>query len=59
MQDSRDVGNRFFLEDDQVFHANGKTYALSNQWGSDTLEVANSLKNGFSDLNIEIKPSES
>ncbi|MEO6917623.1 MAG: hypothetical protein ABI171_01000 [Collimonas sp.] len=35
--------NRFFCEDDEVFHVDGKTYALSNQWGGRTLEAVSAI----------------
>jgi hypothetical protein len=30
---------RFFVRDDQLFHANGKTYALTNQWSKNSMEA--------------------
>ncbi|MEW8339950.1 MAG: hypothetical protein AB2708_08875 [Candidatus Thiodiazotropha taylori] len=49
---------RYFCDDDQVFHADGKTYVLSNQWGRGTLEAVDSLKKGFPNLNIKISPGQ-
>lgn len=34
---------RFFCADDEVFYVNGKTYALSNQWGNRTLEAVKNI----------------
>lgn len=35
---------KYFCDsDDQLFHANGRTYALSNQWGLPDLEFLNAL----------------
>ncbi len=48
---------RFFSGDDEFFPIEGKTYVLTNQWGSGTLEAAESLKKTFPDLKIEFKPS--
>jgi hypothetical protein len=49
---------RFFCADGEVFHAGNKTYVLSNQWGSRTLEAVQSLAKAFPHLAIEIKPTE-
>jgi hypothetical protein len=49
---------RYFCGDDQVFHADGKTYVLSNQWGRGTLEAVDSLMKGFPNLNIKISPGQ-
>ena len=48
---------RYFCNDDEVFHCDKKTYALSNQWGSKTLDAANSLARAFPHLNIDFRPS--
>ena len=48
---------RFFCGEGEVFHINGKTYTLSNQWGSRTLEAVGLLTEAFPGLKIEIKPS--
>ncbi|MES9831164.1 MAG: hypothetical protein ABW139_02890 [Candidatus Thiodiazotropha sp. DIVDIV] len=50
---------RYFCGDGEVFHANGKTYVLSNQWGRATLDAVDSLMKGFPNLNIKISPSQS
>lgn len=34
---------RYFCEDGQVFHANGKTYVLSKMWGTSTEPVAEAI----------------
>ena len=49
---------RFFCEDDQIFHIQEKSYVLSNQWGQDTAEAANSLARVFAQLNINVRESE-
>lgn len=48
---------RYFCNDGEVFHAEDKTYVLSNQWGNKTVEAVDSLAKMFPDLNIEIKPT--
>ena len=50
---------RYFCNDGELFHADAKTYVLSNQWGHGTLKAADSLAKAFPDLKIEIKPSDS
>ncbi len=55
---SPDKVRRFFINDDELFHIDGKTYAFSNQWGDRTIEAAESVSEKFPDLNIEIKPTE-
>lgn len=34
---------RYFTEDDELFHINGRTYALSKMWGERTLEAIGNL----------------
>lgn len=46
---------RFFCGDGEVFHADNKTYVLSNQWGDRTLEAVESLSKAFPSLGVEIK----
>ncbi len=48
---------RFFTEDGEAFHSNGKTYVLTNQWGNRTLEAVESLSKEFPDLAISISPT--
>ena len=33
------VPERFYCDDDELFHVDGKTYALTNQWGNRALEA--------------------
>ncbi|MGI1670410.1 MAG: hypothetical protein K6L74_08815 [Neptuniibacter sp.] len=49
---------RFFTEEGEAFHSNGKTYVLTNQWGNRTLEAVESLSKEFPDLNICISPAD-
>ena len=55
---SPDKARRFFINDDELFHIDGKTYAFSNQWGDRTIEAVESVSEKFPDLKIEIKPTE-
>lgn len=48
---------RFFCGDGEVFHAANKTYVLSSQWGSRTLEAVASLDDAFPSLAIEFMPT--
>jgi len=47
---------RFFSDD--PFHANGRTYVLSNQWGSDTRDTADKLTRAFPHLQMEFKEAD-
>ena len=45
---------RYFCKEDELFRCNGKTYAMTNQWGKSTLEAVNSLAESFPGLEISI-----
>jgi hypothetical protein len=48
---------RWFCEDDEVVHANGKTYAFSNQWGGKNwYKAMNLLKEKYPQFKIEFLP---
>ena len=49
---------RYYCDADEVFHVDNKTYVMSNQWGSRSLEAAERLAKALPQLEIEIKPSE-
>ncbi len=49
---------RYFCNEEELFHFDGKTYVLSNQWGDKTVEAAKSLSNMFPELSIKIEPCE-
>ena len=52
------MAKRYFCDDEEVFHIDGKTYVLSNQWGGEgPARAARNLEKMFPDLNIQIKPS--
>jgi hypothetical protein len=40
------ASKRFFVRDDQLFHTDGKTYALTNQWSKTSMQA---LLKAFSD----------
>ena len=48
---------RYYCDDDEVFHSGGRTYAVSNQWGTKTLEGASALARAFPHLNIGFEAS--
>lgn len=48
---------RYFCAEGEVFHQNGKTYVLSNQWGNKTIDAAESLADSFAALSIQIRPT--
>ena len=50
--------SRFFCNDDQLFYAQGRTYACTNQWGGNFLPAINSLKKAFPEHRIEYVKSE-
>jgi hypothetical protein len=50
--------SRFFCDDDQLIHADGRTLACTNQWGGNFLAAINSLKKAFPEHRIEYTKSE-
>lgn len=52
------LAKRYFCDDGQLFHADSKTYVLTNQWGKDAPVAADLLAKAFPRLEIEIKPSQ-
>ncbi len=49
---------RYFIDKDELFYLDGKTYALTNQWGIHAVRSVKSLSEMFSDLKIEIRKTE-
>jgi hypothetical protein len=47
---------RFFNRDDELFHVDGKTYLLTNQWGARALEAVELLKINYPGLSINVTP---
>ncbi|MCA6065372.1 PDDEXK family nuclease [Thalassolituus marinus] len=43
---------RFFCNDDELFRLNNKTYALSNQWGVDTINTVNKIADHYRSAEI-------
>jgi len=50
--------SRYFCDDDQLIHAEGRTYACTNQWGGNFLPAINNLKQAFPEHPIEYAKSE-
>ncbi|EED30556.1 conserved hypothetical protein [gamma proteobacterium NOR5-3] len=48
---------RYFCDDGELLHVNGKTYAVSNQWGKRTFDAATDLAKRFSNLAITVVES--
>lgn len=46
---------RYFNNDDELFHFNDNTYALSNQWGVGNFEVINEIIDDYKDTNIKLE----
>ena len=46
---------RYFHLDDELFHVDGITYALSNQWGRYTLDAIDQIKKTFPDVQIHLE----
>lgn len=46
---------RYFCKQDELFVMDGKTYAMTNQWGLRTLEAVDLLKAKYPDLKINIE----
>ncbi len=47
---------RFFCEEDELFQQDGKTYALTNQWGRQTMKAVDAIKDKYPQLGISISP---
>lgn len=48
---------RYFCDDDELIHSGGKTWALSNQWGTQTFDVICELIKAFPDKGITCSSS--
>lgn len=48
---------RYFVEDDELIHSDGKTYALHNQWGKRTSEAIAILLENFPDHGVQCTES--
>lgn len=48
---------RYFSKEDELFHIDGNTYLLTNQWGLKTLEAVDLLKKSYTELEILVHPS--
>ena len=43
---------RFFTADGELFHYGDSTFALTNQWGTNTVSVMEALRAAFPELHI-------
>jgi hypothetical protein len=50
---------RFFSNDGELIHADGRTYAFTNQWGLNTIDAMESLVKACPELKIEFHQSAS
>jgi len=48
---------RYFCADDELLHCGGKTWVLSNQWGTRTFDIICELLKSFPDKGIACSPS--
>jgi hypothetical protein len=48
---------RYFSSQNELLYVDGKTYALSNQWGLRTLEAVERLQHAFPSVSIQVKPT--
>jgi hypothetical protein len=53
---TRPLTKRFFCDDVELIHENGKTYAMTNQWGRQTMRAVDAIKEGYPQLKIVISP---
>jgi hypothetical protein len=49
---------RFYYSNDELIHAEGRTYAFTNQWGDRTISAINNLIQAFPQHNITCMKSE-
>ena len=50
---SQSKSARFFCKEDQLFYVNNRTYALTNQWGKDTVDAAKKLCSKYPNIEFE------
>lgn len=57
---SKDRPKRFFIDEDELFEEDGKTYALTKNWYTrDAITAADSLSSRYADLDVQIDRSDS
>jgi RecB family endonuclease NucS len=49
---------RYFIADDELIHANGRTYAFTRMWGPRTIKAIRELLEAFPDAGISVEPSD-
>jgi hypothetical protein len=47
--------DRYFCETEELLHAGGRTYAITNQWGASTQEAVDALLTAFGTDGITIQ----
>jgi hypothetical protein len=50
--------DRYFCETDELMHVDGRTYAVTNQWGASTQETIDALLTAFGTQGISIEASD-
>jgi len=50
-------GTRFFKNDDELLHVNGRTYAFTKMWGTNTLAAMEALRNAHPDVEMRYAAS--
>ncbi|HPF40202.1 MAG TPA: hypothetical protein P5081_04895 [Phycisphaerae bacterium] len=60
--DAKSIGKKFnarrwFCDDEELVHANGRTYALSSQWGKSTEDAIKVLAERYSEHRIRVTPT--
>ena len=48
---------RFFTDDTELLHVGGRTYAFTNQWGTNTLPAMEALRKAYPRAEISYRPS--
>jgi hypothetical protein len=51
--------NRYYIDEEDLIHANGKTYAATKMWGGQTLSAMDQLINAFPNYGISYRESRS
>lgn len=49
---------RFLTDDSELLHVNGRTYAFTNQWGTNTLPAIEALRAAFPEAQISYRASD-
>src|SRR5262249_50941675 len=49
--------DRYFCENDELMRVDGRTYAVTNQWGASTQQAIDAFLAAFGDKGIKIEPA--